>query len=121
VLAVVGRDRTFAGIVRETAAFGAGIERQDGVGTQRAEAHGRDVENAGVVGLRAQSDAIATCRDLVGCAANPDAEMVRCQRAGRDRMVHPLVTLGVYIELRAERSVVRVSLGALVHQRTLRA
>ena len=65
--------------------------------------------------------AIATWRDFIGCAANPDAEMMRCQRAGRDRMVHPLVTFGVPIALRAERSVVGLSLGALVDQRTLRA
>jgi hypothetical protein len=47
VHAVVLADRAFAGVVREAAALGAAVERQDGVGRQRAEAHRRDVEDAG--------------------------------------------------------------------------
>src|SRR5690606_15084616 len=52
VLAVVDGDRTLAGIVVETAAPGAGIEGADGIGRERAEAHGRDVEDAGRVRRR---------------------------------------------------------------------
>jgi hypothetical protein len=50
VHAVVLADRALAGVVREAALLGAAVQRQDGVGRQRAEAHRRDVEHAGVVG-----------------------------------------------------------------------
>ena len=44
--AVIGAEAAFAGVVREAAHLGAGVERADGVGAERAEAHGRDVEHA---------------------------------------------------------------------------
>lgn len=47
VLAVVGADAAFAGVVVEAAELRALVERADGVGAERAEAHRRDVEHRG--------------------------------------------------------------------------
>ncbi len=63
-------DRAFAGVVGEAAALGAPVERQDRVGRQRAEAHRRDVEDAGAVRLRH------------GRAPISDAEVVRRSSVG---------------------------------------
>ena len=117
VLAVVPRDRAFAGIVRKTAHLGALIERQDGVGRQRAKAHGRDVEDAGLVGLCAGRDRIGRTARL---AADPEAKVSIGQAAGLHRMVDPLVALLAHIELGAKGPVVGRALGTLVHQRALR-
>ena len=51
VHSVVGRDRAFAGVMRKAAALGAGVERQNGIGTQCAKAHGRNIEHTGAVRL----------------------------------------------------------------------
>ena len=106
MLAVVAADGAFAGVVREMAALGAAVERQDGIGRQRAEAHRRDVEHAGAVGLRA-------------AGADGHAEVVAVDLRGRDRVVDPLVAHLLDVHLRAEGPVVRLTLGALVHQRAL--
>src|ERR1700752_3124584 len=45
VLAVIGADAALAGVMRETAALRAGIERAHRVGAERAEAHRRYVED----------------------------------------------------------------------------
>ena len=103
---VVHGDGAFARVMRKTAAFGASIERQNGIGAQGAKAHGRDVEHAGLVRLR-------------GIRANGDAKVVRCQLGGRHRVVHPFVALAVDGQLRAKRTLVRLALGTLVHQRAL--
>src|SRR5690606_5742196 len=50
--AVVGRDRAFPGVVVEAALACTVVERTHRTGRQRAEAHRRDVEHAGVVWLR---------------------------------------------------------------------
>jgi len=106
VLAVVGRDRALAGIVIETAAFSTGVERADRVRRQRAEAHRRDVEHAGVVRLHcSRTDA--------------DAEVVRGDLRRRDRVVDPFVIDAVHVLHRAERHHVGNVLRALIHQCTL--
>src|SRR5256885_17243602 len=53
VHAVVLADGALARVVRKAAHLRALVQRQDGIGRQRAEAHGRDVEDAGAVGLGA--------------------------------------------------------------------
>ena len=44
--AVIAADRPLARVMREAAELRAPVEREDRVGRQRAEAHGRDVEDA---------------------------------------------------------------------------
>ena len=51
VFAVIGGDAAFAGIVEEAAGLGAPVQRADGVGGERAVAHGRDVQKARGIGL----------------------------------------------------------------------
>ncbi len=107
-LAVVGRDRAFAGIVVEAALLRPGVERADGRRRQRAEAHRRDVEHAGRIGLRA-------------AAADHDAEIGGIDRRRRQRMVDPFVVHRVGIVQAAERAHVVDALGALVDQGALLA
>ena len=116
--AVVLRDRTFARVVRKAAHFCALIERHDGVGRERAKTHRRNVKHAGLVRLGA---GLARPVGLAGRAANPQAKVVRRQRRRCHRVVDPLVALAAHVELCAERAVVRLALGALVHQRALGA
>ena len=52
-LAVVGTDAAFAGIVIEAAARGPAVQCADRIGRQGTEAHCRDVENRGGIGLTA--------------------------------------------------------------------
>ena len=106
--AVVGRDRAFAGVVVEIPALGARVERADGIGRQRAEAHRRDVEHAGRVWLR-------------GFAADDDAEIVGFDFDRRQRMVQPFVIDAVHALLAAERDHVVDALRTLVDQSTLLA
>ncbi len=106
--AVMHADRAFAGVVREVAAQRAAVQRADRRAAQRAEAHRADVEDAGVVGLGA-------------AGADAHAEVVRGDARGLQRMVDPLVAFGLHVELGAQRALVGVALGALVHQRALLA
>ena len=121
ILAVMHRNRPLAGVVCKTTAFGARVERQNRVRAQGTETHGRNIQYAGVVGLGAEPADGGLQGDLIGRAADPDPEVVRGNGAGHHRMVHPLVTFRVHVELGAERPFVGVPLGALVDQRTLRA
>src|SRR6187402_3931617 len=45
VFAMIGTDTALAGIMRETALPGAGIQRPHGLGAERAKTHRRDVED----------------------------------------------------------------------------
>src|SRR2546423_14702762 len=45
VLAVIGTDAALASVMREAALFRASVERAHRIGTERAEAHRRDVED----------------------------------------------------------------------------
>jgi len=106
--AVMAADRAFARVVREVAAPGAGVQREDGVGRERAEAHRRDVEEARAVRLGA-------------AGADDDAKVVRRQHGRLQRVVDPLVADGRDVHLRAERALVGIVLGALVDERSLLA
>ena len=103
VYAVVHGDRTLTRVMRKVAPLGALVERQDGVGTQRSEAHRRDVEHAGRIRLG---------RVLT----NGDAKVMRADFGGRHRVVHPLIAFGMHIQLGAKGPLVRVPLSPLVHQ-----
>ena len=82
--AVVLRNRAFAGVVRKITFFGASVQRQDGVGAERTKAHGRDIENAGAVGL-------STLR------ANHNSKIMAGNFGRRDGVVDPFVTLGMHV------------------------
>ena len=108
VFEVVGRDRAFAGVVIETASACALVERAHRIGRQRAETHGRDVEHAGRVRLR---------------AVRPDLhpEIVPLDLGRRQRVVDPLVVHRVGVLQAAEGHHVHLALGAAVHQGALLA
>ena len=108
VLAVVYRDRAFAGVMRKATALGARVERLDGIGTKGTKTHRRDIEHAAAVRLGPVT-------------TDDDAEVVRGQLGGDQRMVDPFIALGVHIKLRAKRTLVGVTFGALVNQRALGA
>ena len=105
---VVGGNGALTGVMRKAAAPRAGVECQDGVGTQCAKTQGRDIEYAGLVRL-----------STIG--ADGDAKVVRSQLGGGDRVVDPLVAFGVHVQQGAEGALVGIALGALVHQGTLGA
>ncbi len=88
--AVIRRNRTFAGIVIEPAALSAVVQRANRVRRQRAEAHRRDIEHAGIVRLRR-------------LRADANAKIGRWNFARHHRMVDPFVFVAVDIDLRTER------------------
>ena len=51
ILTVVGADPTLASVMRKIAEFGSLVERPDSIGAQGAEAHRRDIEDRGHVGV----------------------------------------------------------------------
>ena len=104
VLAVIGTDAALAGVVREPALLGAGIQRAYRVGAERAKAHRRDIEHRGRIRLGAIR------------AADGDAEFSAATRLRRHRMVHPFIALPVDVLLGAERPLVEHHLGALIDQ-----
>src|ERR1700688_5011244 len=102
IFAVVRADAALAGVVREVALFGAGIERAHRVGTERAKAHRRDVEDRSRIWFRAIR------------AADDDAKFLVGARLRRHRMVHPFIALAIDVLLGAERTLVEHHLGALI-------
>ena len=107
VLAVIGAQAAFAGIMGETAGLGALVEGANGVRAQGAEAHGRDVEHRGVVGLGA-----------VG-AADGDPERLDRVRPRHHRVLHPFESVAIDVVLGPERALVEHHLGALIDHRPL--
>src|SRR5690606_18290517 len=106
-LAVIPADTAFAGVVREVAQACAFVQRHDGVGRKRAEAHRRNVERRHRVRLGAFRP------------AHHDAE-IRIGNARRhQRMVDPFVALAIHIFAGAEWTLVDFLLGALVNDRAL--
>ena len=91
VFKVVGRQAAFAGVVREAAHGGALVEGPDRVRRQRAETHGRDIQERHVVGLRA-----------VG-APNPHARRLVRHGSGLRRVHQVLVPDPVDVPLGAVR------------------
>ncbi|MCY1179726.1 hypothetical protein D9M73_201400 [compost metagenome] len=106
VLAVVGADAAFAGVVIEVAELGALVERADGVGAEGAETHGRDVEHRGRIGLGALRPAhqhaegvrVAERRRAHGMADEFEAGLVDVDQ-GAEGLVAPFV-LGPRIDQR---------------------
>ncbi len=107
VLAMIRAKAALPGIVRKAALAGAAVQGADGVGAERPEAHGRNVEDRGRIGL----GAIGT--------ADPHAERLGGDRLGSHRMTQPFVAVGVDLVLRAERTLVEHHLGALIDHRAL--
>ena len=107
VLAMIGAQAALAGVVGEIPGPGSLVERADGIGAERTEAHRRDVEHRGAVGLRA-----------IG-PADGDAERLDGVRPRRHRMAHPLEACGVDVVLGAERPLVEHHLGTLIDHRAL--
>ena len=101
-LAVIGAHPAFARVMGKAAEAGAAVQRPDGVGRQRAEAHRRDVEHRGIIGLAA------------GRAADPQAEAFAGRGFGRDRMVQPFEMAVIDIVVGAEGPLVELVLGPLV-------
>ncbi len=99
---MIGADPALAGVMREPALPGAGVQRAHRVGAERAKAHRRDIEDRGRIRL-------GTIR-----TADGDAKLLGGTRLRRHRMVHPLVALAIDILLRAERPLVELHLGALI-------
>src|ERR1700733_1853232 len=94
-------------IVGKIAFTGAGIERADRVGAQRAETHRRNFKNGSRIGFCAIR------------SADDDAERLLDDVLRRDRMVEPLVAAGIDVVLRAERPLVQRPPGALTNKRAL--
>ena len=95
--------------MREAAPSCSLIERSDGIGRQRTEAHGRNIEDRGSIGLR---DAGFQCAVLG--LANLDAIVSGGDAGWCDRMIHPFEAGGVHVFSRAERTLVELTLGALI-------
>ncbi|MCY1427911.1 hypothetical protein D9M71_437790 [compost metagenome] len=110
MFAVVRADAAFAGVMGKTAHARTAVERRDGVGTEGAEAHGRNVEDRGRVGQAALRP------------ANGDTERCRVWRGHRQHgMADELEAGFVGIVERAEGFLGAFVLGAGVDQRALRA
>src|SRR3954468_10212804 len=106
LLRVIGAEAALAGVVRETALPGAGIQRAHGVRAERAKTHRGNVEHRSRIRLGATRP------------ADGDAEFLLGMRLRRDRVMHPLITLAVDVLLGAERTLVELHLGALIDHRT---
>ena len=105
---MIGADRAFAGILGEAAELGAAVQRQDRLGRERAEAHRRDVQHRAGIGLGAL------------LVADGDAEVLGVlQRRRAHRMADELIAIGIGVQKRAERPLIRLVLGALIDQRAL--
>ena len=114
--AVVARDGALAGVVRKAAHVSAFVQRRDGVGRQRAKAHGRDVEDACLIRLGAGRGRVGPRH-----ATYPEPKVSACQLGGLGRVVDPLIAARAHIQVGAKGLGVGRALGALVHQRALRA
>ena len=107
MFAVVAAHAAFAGVMGKVAELGALVQRANGVGRQRAIAHGRDVEHGCRVGLRAFGP------------ADRGAEGLRRRVLRRHRMMQPLVMIAIDVVMGAERPRVELLLGALIDEGAL--
>src|SRR3984893_9589214 len=87
VLAMIGAKAAFAGVVGEIALLGPTVQRQDGVGAERAKTHRRNIEDRSRIGLAAIR------------AADGNAERLPDHRLRRYRMVEPLVARRIKVVL----------------------
>src|SRR5580700_2810453 len=90
VLAMIGTEAAFAGVMGKAALFRAGVERADRIGAERAEAHRRDVEHRNRIRFQ-------TVRP-----ADADAERLGGDRPRRNGMLEPFIARRIDVELRAE-------------------
>ena len=110
MLAMIAADRAFARIMGKTAPLRAFIERPDGVGAQRAEAHRRYVENRSGVRLGAI------------CPADEYAEARRVgDGPGPRRVGDEFIAVAIHIHQRSEWSVADLILGTRIDERALAA
>ena len=109
VVQVVVAEPAFTGVVVEAALLRSGVQCQHGIGAQGAEAHGRDVEQTGLIGPGAMRAA--------------DAHPRRMFLHGRriQRVADALVLHGIDVQLRAEGHRVAHVLGPRVGQGALLA
>lgn len=88
---VVRADTSFAGIVGKSAQLRALVQGEDGVGAQRSEAHGRDVEDG--------------CTERLATFVSTDRDAEGGRITGRHRAVRvpdELISVPVDIKLGAE-------------------
>src|SRR3954454_10821715 len=102
VFAMIGADAALAGVVREAAFLGAGVQGPHRVRAERAETHRRDIEHRCRIGFCAVR------------TADADAEFFRRIRPRRHGMMHPFVAFGVDVLLGAEWPLVEHHFRALV-------
>ena len=107
MFAVVAAHAAFPGVMGKVAELGALVQRANGVGGQRAIAHGRDVEHGCRVGLRAFRP------------ADRGAEELRRRLLRLDRMMQPLIMIAVNVVMGAEGARVELLLGALIDEGAL--
>ncbi|MNI48751.1 hypothetical protein D3C73_1033310 [compost metagenome] len=108
VFAVIGADAAFTGVVGEVAELGALVQRANGVGAERAEAHGRDVEHRRRIRLGALR------------AADGHAKTARVtQRSRAHGVADEFEARLVNVDQGAERFVGAFILGPGIDQRTL--
>src|SRR5579875_4178034 len=69
-LAVVATESALAGVVREASELGTPVERANGVGRERAEAHRGNIEERNLIGLGAERPADADTERAVGLGPN---------------------------------------------------
>src|SRR6201989_26024 len=105
ILAMIGAEAAFPGVMGEAALFGARVQRAYRVGAERTKTHRRDIEYR------------CRLRPLAIRSADGDAEFLLGMRLGSHRMMHPFVALAIDVLLGAERPLVEHHLGALVDQR----
>ena len=111
--AVVLTDRAFTRVVNESAHPGTLVQRLNGVARQRAKAHCRDIEDAGVIGAAA---GLVAFLSLLWRASNPHAKVVGAQFGRLHGVVDPLIALLAHIKLGTKRAVIHLPLGALIDQ-----
>src|SRR5262245_54132768 len=106
---MVSADPALAGVVSESAELGPSVEGANGVCAQRAETHGRDVEQRQEIGLA-----------TVGTSGQ-DAKIRAVDRVRDDRMIDPFEVLTVDVLVRAERPLVERAFRALIRDRAFRS
>src|SRR5690606_491434 len=101
-LQMVGGNRAFPRVMRETAQERTFVQRPNGVGRQCSEAHAGDIEDG--QGIR-----------LLAPWPYRNAEILTLDLRRDDRMVHPLVAYFMQGQLAAEGASIRLALGPLIY------
>ena len=104
---VIRRQGALTGVVRKATELGATIQGADGIGRERTETHGRDVEHRGRI------------RHTTLRAADADAKTLGTGMAWCHGLAQPLAVLVVDRLDGAEATLVVLPLGTRIHQGTL--